>query len=332
MPRDLKYICIQLTPPTIYFEGQSSHIPRSDGHLRSAGHTFDRNNNMVGATSGASTNPFALPQHKTRRPVNDGPAAQAHLGKGKQAVRFSDRVEVQSPAAPSETSRPSRPFSIMTPSNRRSRPHDAQKRPRLEEDDPISDIEEDLAVMDTPTSSQQELVGDQVMADSDEVEFVEPVDMVKDHVMANEDDDDEVEFVETAIPQKPSLSSSRSHRNATPDIPIDRLSVAGTDHPTSRPSATHVSRTTIVLPSLPPPPPLQSLPHENRIHLQEQRRPGSPSDIRRHMNSRRQDMYAEIQQILTDTEEARREVMAAVSVVWYTGLDTQLLSGFNMVH
>jgi hypothetical protein len=183
------------------------------------------------------------------------------------------------------------------------------KRPCPDEEDPISKIEEDLAVMDTPTSSQQELVRDHEMADSDEVEFIEQADVVRDHVMA--DADNEVEFVEPPIPMK--AMSAHSKQNATPDISMDRLSVAGTNHPTHPATATHVSPATKIAPHVLPPPPRQSIPSKKP---EEQHRPISPSDDWRRLNSRRQDM-------LTDTEEARREVTAEVSVVWYTGLDIQ---------
>jgi hypothetical protein len=193
------------------------------------------------------------------------------------------------------------------------------KRPRPEEEDPISEIEEDLAVMDTLTSSQQQLVVDHEMADSDEVELVKQVDMVRDHVMANADD--EVEFVEPPIPTKAMVA--RSKRNVTPDIPMDWLLVAGTNHPTHPATATHVSLATKIAPHVLPPPPCQSIPSKNHSDPEEQHHPISPSGDQQCLNSRRQDMHAKVQQFLTDTEEARREVTAEVSVVWYTGLDIQ---------
>jgi hypothetical protein len=261
------------------------------------------------------SNPFALPLSKKRRALDDEtmdcttptlaqegerqPAANNPAGHAvpkriiKPTVRFSDRVQVQPAVAHTATStksKPHLPFAAMTPTYGNYR-----KRLRAEEEDPISDVEEDLQVMDTPTSSQQGLG--------------------RDHEM----EDDEVEIVNIRLPGESSGPSNHRGREVSPDIPIDRLSVEGTHHSTQTTSPSYVWRGTSKSSGVQYPLPAQTIPLTFRNDVHARYQPGSPSEIRKQINSKRRDMHAEIQQLIADTEDTRQEVVKEVSSprVWF---------------
>ena len=171
------------------------------------------------------------------------------------------------------------------------------KRPRLEMEHPISDVEDELQVMDTPTSSQHNFGVDQEMADAD----------------------DEVEIVDSFIPMGRGSSSDPSSREESPDIPIDRLSVAGSESQIPASTAGGVWHTTNISSRLPNRHPAMSLPLRYQNDLEERYQPGSPSNIWEKINSKRRGMYAKIQQMMTDIEQERREVVQEVSAPYSTG-------------
>lgn len=121
------------------------------------------------------------------------------------------------------------------------------KWPRPEEEDPISDIEDDLQVMDTPTSSQQDWGMDEEMADAD----------------------DEVEIIDSSIPMERISSTGPSSRDESPDIPIDRLSVAGTEGQILVSPAANDWHKTNTSSNWPNPHPAMSLPLEYQDDLHE---------------------------------------------------------------
>jgi hypothetical protein len=251
------------------------------------------------------SNPFALPPSKKQRALDDEtmdcttpalaqtgecqPAANTPAAHAvpkrimKPTVRFSDRVQVQPAVAHTATStkfKPCLPFAAMTPTYGSYR-----KRLQAEEEDPISDVEEDLQVMDTPTSSQQGLV--------------------RDHEM----EDDEVEIVNFGLPGESFGPSNHCGCKVLPDILIDQLSVETTHHSTQTTTPSHVWQGTANLSGVQYPLPAQTIPLTYRNNIDARYQPGSPSEIRKQINSKRHDMHAEIQQLIADTEDTRQEVV-----------------------
>jgi hypothetical protein len=163
-----------------------------------------------------------------------------------------------------------------------------RKRLRAEEEDPISDVEEDLQVMDTPTSSQQGLV--------------------RDHEM----EDDEVEIVNFRLPGELFGSSNHRGHEVSPDIPLDQLSVEAT-HSTQTTTPSHVWRGTANSSGVQYPLPAQTIPLTYRNDVDARYQPGSPSEIRKQINSKRRNMHAEIQQLIADTEDTWQEVVKVSS-------------------
>lgn len=281
-------------------------------NVRVAGLENPRHTSTIGQDSSVrpdlQSNPFALPPSKKRRALNDGPqhsgppvhadaeepqpALKAEASRAaptkamKPTVRFSDMVQGQGAvagSAPSTTLRPRPPVPAMTPTYR-----NYIKRPRPDEEDPISDIEEELQVMDTPTSSQQ--------------------DLIQDHEM-----EDDIEYVHPPLPRKAFPPSNPPAREMSPDIPIDRLSVAATHHSAQANTPSHVFGGTTDSSSRQYPLPTQTAPLMYTDDLDTRYRPGSPSDIRNQINSKRRDIHAEIQQLITETETTQREVIKEVS-------------------
>ena len=155
--------------------------------------------------------------------------------------------------------------------------------------------------MDTPTSSQQ--------------------DLIQDHDM-----EDDVEYVEPPLPRKAFPPSNRPAREMSPNIPIDRLSVAATHHSAQANTPSHVFGGTTDSSSRQYPLPTQTAPLMYNNDLDTRYRPGSPSDVRNQINSKRRDMHAEIQQLITETKATQREVIKEVSSPWIRFLQISFIS------
>ena len=134
------------------------------------------------------------------------------------------------------------------------------------------------------------------------------------------DADDEVEIIDSSIPMERISSTGPSSWDESPDIPIDRLSVAGTEGQILASPAANDWHQTNTSSNQPNPHPAVSLPLEYQDDLHERYEPGSPSNIREQINSKRRGMYAEIQTMMRDTEQARRQVVQEVSAPYSTGL------------
>jgi hypothetical protein len=160
----------------------------------------------------------------------------------KPVVWFNNNVQVQQ-VIPSELIRPAHlfAFACMTPTASKYLP----KSPHPEGDHTFSDIEDNLQVMNTPTSSQQDLGMDQEMADAD----------------------DEVEIVDSFILMDRISSSDSSSQGESPDIPIDQLSVARSDSQILVSTAASISHMTNISSCLPNPHPAVSLPLEYQDDL-----------------------------------------------------------------
>jgi hypothetical protein len=253
-------------------------------------------------------NPFALPPLKKPRhsvttknrppilassgpsqlkPAGPEPSAQM-VPSGKHvepAVRFSDNVQVYREGYRN----PSAKANVGPASARITGSLAGYKRLRPQSDDETSDLEGELKVMDTPTSSQQELDTSHAMSDSD-VEVV---------------DGPSTKFQSLSIKCSGSLSSS--------PIPIQRTktnSVARASRASQKPGSTRPVQ----------PPKLINCGSEN-VPLQSKAIPRAVLNENcstfygeMGIKDRRRDLRDEMLRLISDTEEARLEVSKEVSM------------------
>jgi len=264
------------------------------------------------------SNPFALPPLKKARhsenvphhsPVlalsgpsqtlpgaRDGPSAQMILpvANVKPMVRFNDDVQVHGmarhPTRPAAAKVP-RPFARMTATARVG-----YKRPRANLDDHMSDVEEELRVMDTPTWSQHEL---------------------------ESTDDSDIEIIDGPSTKFETLSIKRSSPALT-EIPAQSSTIQSGDQPSGVSRAFHLTPMPGTTPHLQQPQGSDNRSQDAPVQsaaVPQQPSKSTPSHQdsstfydRIGIKNRRRDLHDEMQRLISDTEEARREVSKEVSM------------------
>ena len=253
-------------------------------------------------------NPFALPPVKkprhsvttTNRPPTLGSSAPSELkpagpepsaqmvpsGKHVEpAVRFSNNVQVYMEGYRN----PSAKANVGPASARITGSLAGYKRLRPQSDDEMSDLEGELKVMDTPTSSQEELDTSHAMSDSS------------------------VEIVNGPSTQLQSLSIKRSRTPSPSPIPIQRTktnSVARASRASKKPGSTRPAQPPKVINSGSENVPLQS----KSIPIAAPNEKSSTFYGEMGIEDRRRDLRDEMLRLISDTEEARREVSKEVSM------------------
>ena len=254
----------------------------------------------------AEPNPFALPPlKKARHSVNtsttvarSGPSrlpAAGHAPSAPQvpssktvepAVRFNEEVQVYPMGGHRN---PSAKANVRPAFARMTAPLNSYKRPHPKSDDEMSDVETELNVLDTPTSSQQDLDTSTSLSDSD------------------------IEIVDGPAARFQSLSIKRAGSPSSSHISMSRLNKTSGDRaadesqkprPTPAVQASRLptrDRQNTPVPSTVIP---SALPSNHERNLCDQAG----------IQSRRRDLRDEMQRLISDTEEARREVSKEVSM------------------